>query len=91
MLGISYVVLKLIKYEEELPQIGRVEKINSSTVTVNWLIGSYSGVFSFWKEKGKVICETYPIRSVMCSILFSSSMRMNKKDVQSIKLLQNLF
>ena len=59
--------------------------MDSSTVTVNWLIGSYSGVFSFWKVKGEVICETYPIRSVMCSILLSSSMRMNKKDIQSVK------
>ena len=54
----DYVAMKIERYRQELPQIGKVKEINSSTVTVEWLIGSYSGIFMFWKERGVIICDS---------------------------------
>ena len=52
--------------------------INPTTFTIEWLVGSYSGVFSYWKEKGSVISEKFPLRGIMRSIKFTQSMRLTK-------------
>ena len=75
------VALKIMKYHEELPQLGKVVEISESSVTVDWLIGTYSGTFSFWKEKGKVISEIYPLRGIICPLKLTSTMKLNKVDV----------
>lgn len=36
-----------------LPQLGKVVAIDESSVKVDWLVGSYSSIFTFWKEKGR--------------------------------------
>ena len=77
----QFVVLKLLQYQEDLPQIGKVIQIDASSVTVNWLVGSYSGTFGYWKEKGKVISGEYPLRAVVCSIKLTPSMKILKNDV----------
>ena len=46
----QFVVLKLLQYQEDLPQIGKVTQIDVFSVTVDWLVGSYSGTFGYWKE-----------------------------------------
>ena len=83
----DYVALKILQYHEELPQIGKVKEISPATVTIDWLVGSYSGIFSFWKEKGRVICETFPLRGIMTYIKLTQSMRLRKEDIVTLKKL----
>ncbi len=80
-----FVALKIQQYSEDLPQIGRVKNMNPTTVTVEWLVGSYTGSFSYWKEKGNVICETFPLRGIMKTVKLSQSMRLAKDDIPLLK------
>lgn len=81
----DYVALKIMKYHEDLPQIGKVIKISKSSVCVDWLVGSYSATFAFWKEKGKVIREVFPLRGIVCPIELTSAMKLKKQDISSLK------
>lgn len=81
----NLIALKIEKYREELPQIGKVVAIDEASVTVNWLIGSYSGIFTYWKERGEIIQEVFPLRGVICPIKLSPSMRLAKVDSSTLK------
>ena len=75
-----------MQYREELTQIGKVVKLNESSVSVEWLVGSYSGTFSFWKERGRVICELFLLRGTVCTSLETdSSYELTKADVCGLK------
>ena len=37
----DFVALSLFKYEDEIPQIGRVVAVDEINVTIEWWIGSY--------------------------------------------------
>ena len=69
-----------LQYREELTQIGKVVKLNESSVSVEWLVGSYSGTFSFWKKRGRVICEIFLLRRTV-SLETDSSYELTKADV----------
>lgn len=81
----DFVALKVSKYCEELPQIGKVAEIDDASIKVDWLVGSYSSNFAFWKEKGTVIQEVFPLRGVVCPIKLSSAMRLAKVDAVALK------
>ena len=81
----NYLSLKIKQYYEDLPQIGKVVKINDSSVTVDWLVGSYSGTFGFWRERGKVIREVYPLRGIMCHLKLTPAMKLTKVNICSLK------
>ena len=49
------VSLRLHKYELDIPQIGKIVRLNTLDVTVEWWIGSYSSTWIEWKEKGTVM------------------------------------
>ena len=74
-----------MQYREELPQIGKVVKLNEASVSVEWLVGSYSGTFSFWKERGRVICESFPLRGIVCRLKLTPAMKLTKADVCGLK------
>ena len=56
----------------------QTKKIDASRVEIDWLIGSYSGIFTFWKERGVVIREIYPLCGVMFPVKFTQCMRLEK-------------
>ena len=75
-----------MQYREELTQIGKVVKLNESSVSVEWLVGSYSGTFGFWKERGRVICESFLLRGTMCRLKLTPAMNLRTKaDVCGLK------
>ena len=82
-----YVLLKCEKYKDFLPQIGHIAEIDDSSVTIEWLEGSFSGTWSYWKHRGKVITETFPKRAIIKRIELTASMRLKKTDVQDVKQL----
>ena len=67
-----------MQYREELTQIGKVVKLNESSVSVEWLVGSYSSTFSFWKERGRVICESFLLRGTVCRLKLTPAMNLLK-------------
>ena len=71
-----------MKYHEEL----QVFKISEASVCVDWLVGSYSWTFTFWKEKRKVICEVFHLRAIMYSIELTSARNLIKKSKTSVHL-----
>jgi hypothetical protein len=81
----NFVALKIQSYCDELPQIGKVVVINETSVTVDWLVGTYSSTFSYWKEKGEVIQEHFPLRGVICPLKFTTSMRLARPDIAALK------
>ena len=82
----DHVALKIKQYYyEDLSQIGKVVEINYSSVTVDWLVGSYSGTFGFWRERGKVIREVYPLRGTMCHLKLTPAMKLTKVDICTLK------
>ena len=50
----DFIALQIMQYREELTKIRKVVELNESSVSVEWPVGSYSGTFSFWKERGRV-------------------------------------
>lgn len=81
----DFVALKIMQYHEDLPQIGKVVEITESSVSVDWLVGSYSSTFSFWKEKGTVIREIFPLRGIVCPLKLTSAMKLTKDDIKTLK------
>ena len=59
------VALCLHKYKDDLPQIGKVVKLTEMEVTVEWWIGTYHSTWIKWKERGKVIQETFPRNAIL--------------------------
>ena len=80
----DYLAMNIFQYKDELPQIGKVLKIDASRVEIDWLIGSYSGIFTFWKERGVVIRDIYPLCGVMFPVKFTQSMRLEKTYVSTL-------
>lgn len=70
---------------EYLPQIGKLCAMDDASVTVEWLDGSYSGVWVFWKSRGKIIKETFPRRAVIGAIVMRPAMRIKKEYISLLK------
>ena len=52
----DFVALRLEKYEDEIPQIAKVVGKDGFDVTVEWWVGTYSNLWTEWKEK-KTSCK----------------------------------
>ena len=80
------VALCLHKYELDLPQIGKIVRLTTLDVTVEWWIGRYSSVWIEWKENGSVIEETFPKNAILTGgIQFTKSHRLTKTCVKKLK------
>ena len=74
----DFVALRLVKYEHEIPQIGKVLKVDDMNVTIEWWIGGYNKTWICWKkEKGESVTETVPKNAVIHKITFTKSMRIS--------------
>ena len=72
----DFVALRLSKYEDEIPQIGRVVAVDQMDVTIEWWIGSYHTTWICWKkDRGEPITETVPKNAVIYKVNFTKSMR----------------
>ena len=78
------------KYSER-PLIGRVKSVNgNNNITIDWLIGTYSGYWKEWKgrHEGKpvVYSEEIPVEDiVLSSISFTKSWKLPPKTVAALK------
>jgi len=80
------VALRLQKYSEDIPQIAKVVKLTELDVTVEWWIGAYGDTWREWKERGRVITETFPRNAVIHhNIRFTKSLRLPKHLITELK------
>ncbi len=79
------VALRLDKYADEIPQIGKVVKLTDMDVTVEWWIGCYSDTWREWKERGAVVTETFPRNAIIYSgIHFTKTFRLRGSTVNPL-------
>ena len=55
----EFVTLRLFKYNDEIPQIGKVE-LDEMNVTIEWWIGTFRDIWRQWKEKKNVVKVRLP-------------------------------
>ena len=74
----DFVALRLAKYEDEIPQIGKVVMVDDMNVTIEWWIGRFNSTWICWrKHKGVPVEETFPKNADIYRIKFTKSMRLN--------------
>ncbi len=82
----SMVALRLHKYEDEIPQIGKVVEVAELDVTVEWWVGTYHSTWIEWKERGQVIQETFPQNAILRNkVSFTKSRRLTQTCVTELK------
>ena len=81
----NIIALKCHKYKDFLPHIAEVKEIDDSSVTINWMNGSYSGTWTYWKSRGRVIVETYPNRAILMTIKLTKAQRLTKGDAEKLR------
>ena len=53
--------LRLVKYDDEEPQIAKIESLSSETdVVIQWWTGTYHDVWTEWNIRSHVVTETVP-------------------------------
>ena len=81
----SFVATRLHKYEDEIPQIGRVIAIDGMDVTLEWWIGRYSSTWTVWKTNGTANTEVIPKNAILQTLELTKSQRLHKKDIEGLK------
>ena len=82
----SFIAVCCEKYKDFTPQIGRVKSFDESSVILEWLDGTYTSTWIFWKYRNKIITETLPLRAVLHSpISFTKAMRLKATDITILK------
>ena len=82
----SFVAVCCNKYKDFTPQIGKVKSFDESSLILEWLDGTYTSTWVFWKHKKKIITETLPLRAVLhCPLYFTKSMRLKPADITILK------
>ena len=46
---------RLFKYNDEIPQIGKVVELDEMNVMIEWWIGIFRDIWRQWKEKKNVV------------------------------------
>ena len=73
----DFVALRLSKYEDEIPQIGRVVAVDEMSVTIEWWVGNYNSTWICWKQRGEPVKETFTKNTVIYKVNFTKSMRIS--------------
>ena len=80
------VALRLHKYADEIPQIGRVVDLTDLDVTVEWWVGTYRDTWREWKKKGAVVKETMPRNAIIHGrVQLTKSLRLTAATVRELK------
>ena len=84
----EFVALRLFKYNDEIPQIGKVVELDEMNVTIEWWIGTFRDIWRQWKEKKNVVKETFHRNTIIKrGITFTKSMRLPGQLAQELKKL----
>lgn len=85
----QFVACKLMKYEEEKPQIGQIiSLLDRGKIVIEWWVGSYSSIWVKWKIRGVVQVEEMDLHGILKNrINLTKTNRLTKTDVQELKML----
>ena len=50
----QFAAMKLKKYNDEIPQIGKVKNVREKEIQVEWWIGRWNNTWRMWKTRGAV-------------------------------------
>lgn len=81
----DFVATRLSKYDDEIPQIGRVLEIMELDVTIEWWIGRYSSTWNVWKTNDEPNKETIPKNAIIRILVLTKSQRIHKNDIVKLK------
>lgn len=82
----KFAALRLVKYSDEIPQIGMVVKVTDTEVKVEWMLGSYASVWTPWKPKDNSNVETVHRNAVIMSgIELTKTKRLKANDIRTLK------
>lgn len=85
----KFAALRLKKYDDEVPQLGKVTAIDDLEVNVEWWIGRWTDTWTVWKQRGKPVTEAVHKNGIiMAPIELSRSSRLTKT---TITQLQNIY
>ena len=90
----EYVALNLAKYSDH-PLIGRITDVQGRDVTVEWMVGTYSGQWREWKgrEGGKSVVYSdivKPTDIVRRGIKFTRSKKLSLTDIKELKAVYDI-
>ena len=68
----QFAAIKLQKYNDEIPQIGKVKNVREKEIQVEWWTGRWNNTWRMWKTKGAVNIETFPRTAILMAPLKSS-------------------
>ena len=82
------VALRLARYFDEIPQIGKIIELTESDVTVEWWIGGYSNPWVPWKKKNEPISETFHRNAILCGgVSFTRGFRLQPEAIKKLRSL----
>ena len=61
----DFVSFKMQKYEDEIPQIGKVIVYDGRKITVEWWTGTYSTTWTECRQKGTILTEELDVEAVL--------------------------
>lgn len=68
-----------------MPQIGKLERITETTFTIQWLEEEYNAKWKFWKNRRKIIQETFPLRAIIKELNLNDNMELTSEQIEDIK------
>ena len=85
------VAVNIEKYKDR-PLIGKVLEVSGDSIVLEWMVGSYSGIWKEWKgrEEGEVVTYTdvITIENIVCTdIHFTPSKRLPPNIIKTLKSL----
>ena len=73
------------KYSER-PLLGKVASVAGEIITIDWFIGTYSGIWKLWKGRNGQYRDDINVKDVLYrNIIFSKSMRLKAATVADLK------
>lgn len=73
------------KYSERL-LLGKILAVNDASVDIEWLVGTYSGTWKIWKEKGKSITDTILNEDILLhNIILTNAKRLTTSTIKELK------
>ena len=81
--------LRLVKYNDEEPQIAKIESLSSETdVVIQWWTGTYHDVWTEWNIRSHVVTETVPKNAIIkCGFELSRANRLSRTLIAELKSL----
>ena len=82
----EFVALRLKKYEDEIPQVGKVVGMNDLELDIEWWIGGWGINWTQWKTRGQPNIETVHKNAIiMAPIVLTKSYRLSKATQKQLK------